>query len=380
MATNLGPNQKLIGIPGGRGRLSTPSLVLDLDAFEQNLTAMARHCQRIGQGLRPHAKSHKSVTIARRQIAAGALGVCCATVREAEAMIEAGIAGVLLTSPVTTAAKIERVLALHAKSDQLMVAVDSPVAVEALAKATAGTGRPLKLVVDFDVGLGRTGVRDDEVAATLARLIADRPTLAFAGVQAYAGQLQHVVEYRQRVDGAMAQAARLKAAVERLTQLGLKPGIVTGGGTGTHDIDHRAGVFTELQAGSYLFTDVDYNRVRLREDSAMPFKPSLFVQAAVVSTDKPGYAVIDAGLKSFATDGPVPEIVAGAPPGATYKFMGDEHGRVIFAQPGQRLEVGAILSLLVPHCDPTVNLYDVYHCVRGQDLVDIWPIEARGNP
>ncbi|MDP6352030.1 MAG: DSD1 family PLP-dependent enzyme [Alphaproteobacteria bacterium] len=382
MAGELGPNRDLIGISGGRARLCTPALVLDLDVLDRNLAAMAAHCRGAGLALRPHAKSHKSVAIARRQIEAGAIGICCATIREAEAMVGAGIAGVLITSPVTGPAKVERLMALHTETDSLMVVTDGPDNADALARAAARAvpARPLAVVVDFDVGLHRTGAATEDEVAVLAQRIEDCDSLAVAGVQAYAGHLQHVADFDERAAQMTIETGRLRAAVARLAEIGLEPAIVTGGGTGTHDIDHRDGVFTELQAGSYVFTDVQYNAVALRRDQARPFEPALFVQASVVSTVHDSHAVIDAGLKSFATDGPAPVFSDGVADGVQYQFMGDEHGAVVYGQVNERLKVGEAVSCLVPHCDPTVNLYDHYHCVQGDTLVDIWPVDARGNP
>lgn len=380
MAIDLGPNQHLIGVDNSRRLLSTPALVLDLDAMEKNIQAMAGHCQGTGQQLRPHGKSHKCSRIAQAQAAAGAAGICCATIREAEAMAAAGVAGILITSPVATAAKIARLTAIHGAGADVTVVSDNMANVEALAAAAAGADRPLPVVVDFDVGLHRTGAADDEQVALMARRIDDADSLRFAGLQAYAGHLQHVEDFGERAAAMGEQAKRVQAAIDRLSQLGLAPDIVTGGGTGTHDIDHRDGVLGELQAGSYVFTDVQYNVVAYTNDGAVPFTPSLFVQAAVINVNHDDHAVIDAGLKSFATDGPLPELWSGAPDGAEYRFMGDEHGAIHIDQATGHFAVGDKVECVVPHCDPTVNLYDHYHCVRGDKLVDIWPIDARGNP
>lgn len=382
MALVDSPNASLVGAAGSRWRLNTPALVLDLDAMERNIDAMAAHCRATGQQLRPHAKSHKSVSIARAQKAAGALGVCCATIREAEVMVEAGIDGVLITSPLSSGPKIERLLALHQASDSLMAVTDTPENVSDLIAASASSEapHPLTVVVDFDVGTHRTGAADRDAVVTLARQIDESESLRYGGIQAYYGHIQHIEGYDQRRLAASEQAARLKSAVAALRDAGLDPEIVTGGGTGTYDIDHREGVFSELQAGSYIFTDVQYNACALSADEPRPFEPSLFVHASVVNDVHDSHAIIDAGLKSFATDGPVPEFASRAPVGASYRFYGDEHGGVVYGDANERLGVGAQLACLVPHCDPTVNLYDAYHCVRGDRLVDIWPIEARGNP
>jgi D-serine deaminase-like pyridoxal phosphate-dependent protein len=297
-----GPNAHLIGVPGSRARLSTPALLLDLDALERNIARMAAHCAEAGIGLRPHAKTHKSVAIARMQMAARALGICCATVGEAEAIAGAGIAGVLITSPLTTAAKIDRLVALNRDAERLMVAADNPHNVADLAAAVEAAHQSLRVVVDVNVGQDRTGVASDDDAVALAARIDEAPSLTFAGLQAYAGHLQHMVDLDERRVLAEAVSSRLGALATRLEAQGLAPGIVTGGGTGTSIIDPEARVFTELQAGSYTVMDVDYNRVPLGPDAATPYETAMFVQTAVVSANKPGFVTTDAGLKRFATD------------------------------------------------------------------------------
>ena len=383
MQHHLGPNVPLIGIDGGRAKLSTPALTLDLASAQKNIQTMMGHCQRTNQNLRPHAKSHKASAIAQRQVEAGALGICCATIREAETMVDNGIPGVLITSPITSEAKIDRLVALHQRAENLMVVVDDSLTVAAISTAHEkyGSHNQLALLVDFDVGLQRTGARDAHAARKLARCISDTEGLSFVGLQAYAGHLQHIEDFDKRFKQMAGQAERLRQAVSGLRTDGLAPKIITGGGTGTYDIDHRFNLFTELQAGSYLFTDIQYNAVQLSPKSTQLFEPSLLVQASVVSTTHDSHAVIDAGLKSFATDGPTPELFDGAPSGAKYRFMGDEHGAVVYpAGVNERLKVGDMVSCLVPHCDPTVNLYDHYHCIEGDRLIEILPIDARGNP
>lgn len=383
MTNQLGPNAQLVGIDRGRTNFSTPALVLDLDAAKRNILAMSEHCRGTSQGLRPHAKSHKSSEIARWQIDADAVGICCATIREAEVMVENGITGVLITSPVTSHAKITRLIALNQNADELMVVVDDPETVATIAniRANQKSTKLLPLLVDFDIGLHRTGASDIDSALEVAHSIASMDGLAFRGVQAYAGHLQHIEDFDIRLEKMRAQAERLQNLVIRLGAEGLHPKIVSGGGTGTHDIDHRFDLFTELQAGSYIFTDVQYDEVDLKKETTSPFQTSLTVQATIVSTAHDTHAVTDAGLKSFATDGPDPKLFDGAPSGSTYKFMGDEHGAVVYPSgTNERLQVGDVVSCIVPHCDPTVNLYDHYHCVRGDRLVEIIRIDARGNP
>ena len=373
-----GSNAHLVGEAGGRARLNTPALLLDLDALDRNIARMAAHCRRTGQALRPHAKTHKSIEVARRQIAAGAVGQCCATLGEAEVLAGAGIPGVLVTSPVVGPGRVARLAALNEAAEGLMAVADDPDAVSAL--AAAATGKPLSLLVDIDVGTRRTGVVSAQAAVALARQITQAPGLVFAGIQGYAGHLQHVYDYAERAAAVAAVSERVAHVASVLADAGLAPPLITGGGTGTHDLDHRHGVLGELQAGSYAVMDVDYGRVALTAEGSGPFEPALFVMATVVSAASDGFAIIDAGLKAFATDGPMPLFARGAPEGATFSFAGDEHGRVHYADGNPaRLRVGDIVELHPPHCDPTVNLYDHYHALRGEVLEAVWPVDARGR-
>ena len=374
-----GPNAGLIGAPGSRSRLVTPALVLDLDAFERNLAAMTAYAREKGIALRPHVKTHKSVEIARRQIAAGARGVSAATLGEAAVMVEGGIPGVLITSPVVPPAKVEALVALNARAAGLMVVVDHPDNLAALEAAARRAGTRLCVVIDVDVGLKRTGVDSLQSALALAKAALASDALTLGGVQGYAGHLQHVADFAERKRRSIEALAPLATLRDQLRAWGVAEPIVSGGGTGTFDIDAEAGVLNELQVGSYVVMDVQYHDDVEAGRGGWRFTPSLFVAASVVSANHPGQVTIDAGLKCFATDGPLPRVTRGAPAGATYAFMGDEHGRLVFAASGHTLPLGAVVECFVPHCDPTVNLHDVYHCVRGDSLVDLWPIDARGR-
>ena len=375
----LGVNEALVGDPGSRRRLNTPALVLDLDLMEKNLDVMARLAAGRGVALRPHAKAHKSLAIARRQVEAGALGVCCATVGEAEVMAGGGIDNVLVTSPSTAPGKMRRLAALNARARGLMAVADNADAVAELDAAVAGTGKALKVLVDVDIGQRRTGTVGVEGALAVARRIGDAQFLEFAGIQAYAGHIQHIEDYGARQAAATAAMEEAKAVAAGLEADGFDVPMITGAGTGTHDIDASAGTYSELQVGSYLFMDAQYGAVSPKDGGVWPFAVALFVQSTVISTNRAGQATTDGGLKAFATDGPVPVIAAGAPTGATYAFTGDEFGCVVFADTAQTISPGDVVECVVPHCDPTVNLYDFYHCVRGDTLVDIWPIDARGR-
>jgi len=374
----LGPNAIFIGVKGSRARLSTPALLLDLDALERNIAAMAAHTKAAGIKLRPHSKGAKSIEIARRQMAAGAAGICCSTLGEAEVIAGSGIAGVLITSPVVTPTMIDRLMTLNVRATRLTVAADNPANVDALAVAAQKAGKPLGIIVEFDVGQGRTGTTSIEAALALAQRIKASPALRYAGIQAYYGHLQHVPAHADRAAAAMAQMARVRDLLARLKSADLAPEIVTGGGTGTFDIDPGGQIYTELQPGSYPFMDREYLEVDLASDRPAPFAPSLFVQASVVSANREGFAVVNAGYKSFATEGGMPLVCVPKLAQTKYRLMGDEHGGIDYDPKSGALKVGDLVEFLTPHCDPTINLYDRYHCVRGDTLVEIWPVDARG--
>lgn len=378
MNPSLAFNRNLIGQADSRRRLDTPALVLDLDAFEHNLGTMAALARERGIGLRPHAKTHKSVEIGHRQIEAGAVGLCCAKLGEAEVLAAAGLDRLLLTSPALGADKIERLLALNAVAQDLGVVLDHADNAKELADAAAGAGQVLSVLIDVDVGAHRFGVASAAAAVEIGELIAARPSLRFRGVQGYAGQVQHLPDYADRRARSHAALARLAEVRDALAEIGLVSEIVTGGGTGTHDFDHELGLMTDLQVGSYIFSDVQYDEVAMAAAEPRRFRNALFVHTRIVSANHPGLATTDAGSKSFAMDGPPPEIFSGAPAGASYGRFGDEFGRVTLPDEGSLCR-GALIVCIVPHCDPTVNLYDHYHCVRGDRLVDLWPIEARGR-
>lgn len=364
------PNRILIGRQGGRRDLATPALVLDLPAFEHNLACMVRAARAAGLSLRPHAKTHKCKAIAARQIAAGAVGICVAKLGEAEALADTpGLESLLITSPVLGALAPDRLAALAGRLPELLVVVDSAPGLALLAEAAARAGREIGVVVDIDPGIHRTGVPDAETAIALARAVAATPSLRFAGLQCYAGHAQHIEDFAVRREIAQMALVPMAEAAAGLRALGLEPRLMTGGGTGTSAIEGGLSVLNELQAGSYVFMDVEYGAVALSPEGTGPFRPALFVDARVISANTTDFVTIDAGFKAFATDGPKPVPASGA----EFAFMGDEHGAV-FAP----LALGETLSLQVPHCDPTVNLYDVIHVVDGDALVDLWPVDARG--
>jgi 3-hydroxy-D-aspartate aldolase len=378
MTTDRELHDHLIGRQGSRADLNTPVLVLDVGALDRNIAAMAALVAGHGVALRPHAKTHKSVDIARRQIAAGAVGVCCAKIGEAEVLADGGVTGILITSPVAAPAAIDRLAALAATAQGLMAVVDHPGVAGRIDAALAAAGTRLDVIIDIDPGIARTGVASAEAAVALARTIAASPNLEYRGAQFYCGSQQHIESYADRRAAIVERTAYLQEVIAALSAAGFAPGIVTGSGTGTHRIDLDLGVFTELQAGSYVFMDKQYLDCEIADGGEAPFEVSLSVDARVVSANHGGLVTIDSGYKSLSTDGGVAVVQRGAPETAFFAFMGDEHAALIAPGIGTGLQPGDPVSLTVPHCDPTVNLYDSYHVVAGDTLVDIWPVSARG--
>jgi D-serine deaminase-like pyridoxal phosphate-dependent protein len=374
---HLAPSLAELGQPGSRYRVATPALILDVDALDRNVARMAARAERAGLKLRPHAKSHKSAFIARRQIAAGAAGVCCAKLGEAEALAEAGIGSILVTSPLAGTVAARRAAALSKRLSDFAVVVDNPDNLRDLDGAAAAAATRLDVVIDVDVGLHRTGVADLQGAVALAQQIGATHHLALRGLQGYGGSWQHMKGRDARYAAVEQGLTILATAVKSLRAQGATIAQITGGGTGTFAADAALGILNEVQTGSYVFMDAQY-RDALGDDDDGQFDQSLFVQASAISANQPGFVTIDAGLKAFATDaGPPRPATAPFAPGG-YSFFGDEHGRVLRPE-GHSISIGDRIELVPPHCDPNVDKYDVYHVVSGDRLVDIVAIEARGR-
>ena len=374
-----GANARLIGKPGGLRELTTPALVLDLEAFEQNVETYQQQINLHGLRARPHSKSHKCAEIARRQIAAGAVGVCAASLHEAEALVGQGIDNILITSPVVGAGKVDRLMQLLGRGAVVAVAVGDREHAASLAEAAHRSGNVLEVLIDVDPGMGRTGIGNMEGALELVNVVCEAEGLSYRGLQAYSGKVQHIKEFAERDHVYTGQLHFLSELIAALDKRGLKPATVSGGGTGTLALDCRGGIFTEHQGGSYIFMDVEYGEVTLgANDSDAAFTTSLFLHSTVINRNVPGQVTVDAGLKSFATDGPLPRVSAGAPGGTAYSFTGDEHGCLTFPTATDGLALGSVVTFVTPHCDPTINLHDYLHVVRGDTVVEIWPIVGRG--
>ncbi|MEK7386377.1 MAG: DSD1 family PLP-dependent enzyme, partial [candidate division NC10 bacterium] len=348
-----------------RDDIPTPALLLDLDRFERNLARMAAHARQAGKNLRPHAKTHRCPEIARRQVAAGALGVACAKLGEAEVMAGAGIRGLLITTEVVTPAGIRRLTRLVAEAPDTLVVVDNAENVVVLGREAAADGVVVNVLVDVDVGNRRTGIAPGAPAVALARAVAAQPALSFRGLQGYAGHCAHVIGWEKRRAASLAAMVPLMETHALCERAGLPVEIVAGGSTGTHDIDVELPGLTELQSGSYCVMDLDYRRIGGRSGALLTdFEMALTVVATVVSVPTRDRAMVDAGLKAFSTDKPFPPEPVERP-GIEYGFAGDEHGRLTITDPSRAPRLGERIEFFPPHCDPTINLYDRLYAVRG---------------
>ena len=362
-----------------RDEIPTPALLLDMDRFERNLERMAKHVRAAGKQLRPHAKTHRCPEIAHKQVAAGALGVACAKLGEAEVMARFGIRGLLITTEVVSPSAIRRLMRLVAEAPDTMVVVDNAENVDALARAAVEDRVTLNVMVDVDVGNRRTGVQPGEAALALGRHVVHRGALRLRGLQGYAGHCAHVMGWSARREASHKALAPLMETRRLLEGAGLPVEIVAGASTGTYDIDSELPGLTELQSGSYCVMDLDYRRIGGRGGPSLTdFEMALTVIATVVSVPTADRAIVDAGLKAFSTDKPFPP-EAVERPGLTYEFAGDEHGRLVVTDPARRPRLGERIEFFPPHCDPTFNLYDRIYGLRRDRVETVWPIEARGR-
>lgn len=363
-----------------REDIPTPALLLDLDGFESNVAKMAAHLKTRGKGFRPHGKTHKCPEIAQALVRAGAVGSCVAKLSEAEVFAAHGVRGLLITTQVLGRRKVARAVALAARHRDTTFVVDDPRSVRDMNDAAGASGAkpPLRLNLAIDLLFGRTGIAPGEPALELAKLIASLPHVRLAGIQAYDGGASHTVgfeERRKRSEASMAQAIDTRRMIERD---GLACTLLSCGSTGTYNIDSEIPGITELQPGSFMFMDTDYNRIGGQDGPVYrDFQNALSVITTVVS-HRPNVAIVDGGFKAFSTDRPfTPE--ARAIQGVTYAWAGDEHGRLDLTNASTEVKLGDRIEFVVPHCDPSVNLYDRLYCLRGDRVEAVWPIAARGK-
>lgn len=351
-----------------RDELDTPALLIDLDALERNISRMAAFFATVPTNLRPHFKTHKCPEIARRQIAAGARGVTCAKVGEAEALVAGGVDDVLIANQVVGPLKIARLVEL-VRQAKITVAVDDPSNVEALGAAASAAGVEIGALVEVNVGMNRCGVEPGEPALALARVVRETKGLAFRGVMGYEGHTVMIPDAAAREAACLKAMKLLTDTKDYIEAAGIPVAVVSGGGTGTHNISGRLPDMTEIQAGSYVTMDGKYASVGL------DFEQALTVLASVISRPTATRAVLDCGLKAVTPEFGTPQFKAVE--GATLAKLSEEHSIADVAdadlRPGQKVEI-------VPsHGCTTINLHDRFHVLRDGVVVDVWEIAGRGR-
>jgi D-serine deaminase-like pyridoxal phosphate-dependent protein len=358
--------------------LATPALVLDQEVFENNILKMASHCKASGINFRPHIKVHKCPEIAKRQMASGAVGVCCATIAECELMISSGIHGVLWTCQPIGRNKINRAIDLARRDSTFMCVVDDPVVVEWLNQAAEDAKVNLKLVVDIDIGLQRQGVQPGEPALRLAQQVAGSKKLSLAGLMGYTGAASHTKGWENRRKRSSEDLEKLFDSVQLCRKNGIPVGIVTGGSTGTYNIDSEIEGITEMQVGSYVVMDTVYRTIGSKNGGEQfdDFGTALTVLSTVVSKTKPGRATVDAGNKSMARE--TDEVKA--LPGVKFASAGAEYGTLTWEDAEKDLKLGDRVELIVSNIDTSVNVFDRIFVCRGEQVTDVYSIMGRTGP
>jgi len=360
--------------------LDTPCLVLDQNILEQNIHAMQAHAISFGKQLRPHAKTHKCSHIAKMQIEAGGIGICAAKVSEAEVLVSQGIQGVLITSPLVTDYKIKRLMECLSRDPDLMVVVDNAANARKLNEAAQRRALQLNVLVDLDGGMGRTGIPFAEGLA-MGKLIENLPALRLRGVQCYAGHVQHIPSFEERCRASLDWMRRAAEVFQQFRQSGLPCDVFTGAGTGTYEIDCQIPELTDLQVGSYVMMDAEYISIGSSQDPSrfVKFPPALTLLTTVISVNRPNFVTVDAGLKALYHHGRNPYLLHPSASTYQYEWWGDEHGRLTVPESSKKPKIGEVLELVVSHCDPTVNLFDVLFVTRNEMVIDVWPIDMRGK-
>lgn len=367
-------------VPGmDEADIQTPCLVLELDALERNVEKMGAYAKAHGMRHRVHGKMHKSVDVAKlQQKLGGAVGVCCQKVSEAEVFVRGGIKDVLVSNQIRDLRKLDRLARLPKFDARITVCVDDVANVPELSDAATRHGTEIECLVEIDCGAGRCGVATREAVVDIAKAIEAAPNLKFAGIQAYQGAMQHIEAYAERKAKLDATIAQVKEAVDALEAAGLKPELISGGGTGSYQFESNSGVFNELQCGSYAFMDADYGRILdadgKRIDEA-EWENAFFLLTQVMSHAKADKAICDAGLKAQSVDSGLPVVFGRRD--VEYIKCSDEHG--VISDPDGVLKVGEKLRLVPGHCDPTANVHDWYVGVRNGRVETVWPISARGK-
>jgi len=352
--------------------IDTPTLLIDLPKLDHNIEKMAAFADNAGVGLRPHMKTHKCPIISQRQIAAGAIGVTCQKLGEAEAAAKSGISDILITNQIVGQRKIDRLVKL-AKGADVKVLVDNRQNVVELSRAAREKGVELGVLVEVDVGMGRCGVQPGEQAHQLVEFVHNHESLKFMGLEGYEGHACMIPSFKEREARTLEAMKLLVDTKELIEAAGFEVEIVTGGSTGTYMITGRYPGVTEIEAGSYATMDKKYASVE-----GVDFEPALTILVTVISRPKEGVAIIDAGLKAMSADFGTPEVISCE--GAVLdKNLSEEHGKLLLTDDANSLHVGDQVELIPTHGCTTINLHDNFYVVRDDGVEAVWPISARGK-
>ncbi len=356
--------------------LDTPSMIVDLALMEENIARLMGKFRGGKVGIRPHLKTVKSPDLARKLLAAGAIGGCVAKVSEAEVMASDGIEDLLITTEIVGRPKLARLVELVRQHPRIKVVVDSIAGASELNQAMRAAGLNINVLIDLNVGQNRCGVMPGEEALQLAQYLRQLSNLQLIGVQGYEGHLQHIHDPEKRRQRCLQSMQLLTDSAEQLRAAGFPIEIVTTGGTGTAEICASCDGITEVQPGSFVFMDTDY-----RNAIGPVYSNALTILSTVVSRPASNRAVVDAGLKSLSIDSGMPE--PRGLPGVTYRPGGDEHGILTLDSntvPANRQpEVGDRIAFIPSHIDTTINLHDYYYAFRDDRLEAIWPVATRGK-
>ena len=350
--------------------IPTPALVVDLAAMDRNIKRMADFFAGGSCRVRPHFKAHKTPAIAKRQLAAGSCsGLTCATVGEAEVVVDEGLTDdVLIANQVVGPGKAVRVAKL-AKSCDMKVAVDSEFGLNDLAQAARAASVDIGVLVDVNVGLPRCGIAPGASALELAKLIDSTDGVTLRGMMGYEGHVVGIEDRAEREPRATKAMGRLLESVKMVREAGLPCEIVSAGGTGTYDITGGMEGVTEIQAGSYALMDTAYAKLDI------PFEKAFSVLGTVLSRPRPDQCAADCGHKATTQDHGNPDVKG--IDGASVMFLSDEHATIALP-PESTIAVGDPIELWPSHIDPTINLHDVMYAVENDEVVEVWPISARG--
>ena len=353
--------------------LDTPALLIDLDIMESNIQKMADYFSKVNTELRPHVKTHKTPIISHKQIAAGAIGVTCAKLGEAEAIVHSGIRDVLIANQIVGTHKIARLINL-AKHSDIMVAVDNVDNVQSISEAASTKGVTIRVLIEVNIGMDRCGVEPGLETLTLAHIINKSQDLKFEGLMGYEGHTVAKPNRTEREHNTKAAMQRLIDTKLRLEKNGINVSIMSGGGTGTYDITGSIPEMTEVQAGSYVFMDATYRNV---EGIGDKFDCALTVLATVVSRPGKKRIIVDTGLKVLTKEFGIPQPIGLQ--GVEMTGLSEEHGKILVSNEDISLKPTDKLEILPTHCCTNVNLHDRFYGIRNEIVETVWEIAARGR-